>query len=66
MLLEFKDTIKRQLIIKGNWLRVLGGFTVIGDGFENLNDPGESIHVVANMQERLELYKGFLRLSKGS
>lgn len=49
MVLPVDDITSQELVIKGNWLQALGGFTAIDDGFAQLDEPGEAINVISNL-----------------
>lgn len=49
MVLPVNNITSQELVIKGNWLQALGGFAAIGDGFDQLEQPGEAINVISNL-----------------
>lgn len=49
MVLPVHDITSQELVIKGNWLQALGGCSAIGDGFAQLDEPGEAINVISNL-----------------
>lgn len=49
ILLDFSDTEKEKLYIKGNLIQALGAFTATGNGFDKGNERIEALFYIANV-----------------
>lgn len=49
LLVNFEDDNKQKLIITGNWIQALGGFTALGDELSDITDTDDLYLIAGNL-----------------